>query len=422
MIPARAPATPSAPPESVTERLRRLRIAQQERAPTTASSPTAQSGAPRWLSAALSPSRPLPVPRRAYGRRGLAGPAPPPSWTAPAATAAPTEAVDGRNQQGTWTQPVQLVERRKLAVPLSRKAAEKKAGAPTLFQVAGGVVAQDLAAGDQSLLLEHVAWLPNHLRMRLLDVFSDWRNAAPLTSEGAVELLRTDISEGVEQDEDGAEVVRQEEEEDDWENAARGDEAALTSLESLDFSFSAVSTRALRSVLLRPVASTSTASSRSNTPSTPTSSIPRAPKLVPTFPLLRTLNLTSTPRIPFTSAFFELLSSLISLRHLSLCGKSLDQPSSAVTSSTFLPLLSASTPTLHTLDLSYVDGLAHVAVKAVDWDVRWRELRQLGMRRELVDWKGEPVGPEKKERIKREVWHLISQGRQKTRRWIEIII
>ncbi|BGP16080.1 hypothetical protein JCM10213v2_004074 [Rhodosporidiobolus nylandii] len=331
-------------------------------------------------------------------------------------------AVDGRNQQGTWTQPIELVERRKLAAPL-QGAAENEDGPASLLSSAGCVAAADLALGaEASLLLEHVAYLPNHLRLRLLDVIADWRNAAPLTSEGMVELLRLDISDGYEvAPSDGAEAITADD--DDWERAGLGgDNTSPESLTELNLSFSAVSLRALRSVLLYPAGSApSSASSRAGTPSTAAPPLPPVSKLLPTFPLLTTLNLTGTSRIHFNDGFFELLAYLISLRHLSLCGKTLDSPFSTVTSSTFLPRLAAATPTLHVLDLSYID-FAHAAVKSLDWDVRWLQLRMLGMRRELVDWKGEEVGWEKKERIRKEIWQFISQGRQKKRRWLEVVV
>ncbi|GAA6002313.1 hypothetical protein JCM10207_001059 [Rhodosporidiobolus poonsookiae] len=424
MIPARA-AAPSAPgPESVSSRLNRLRVehAAVDRPSFRSAAPSPADSTPRWLSAALSPAAP-PIARRAFGRRGTAGPPAPASWSAPLPLPTPTEAVDGRDRQGSWMQPVELIERRKLAAPLQGKGRDD-AGVPSLFTAAGGAVAVDLARGDASLLLEHVAYLPNHLRLRLVDVFADWRSPAPLTSDGAVELLRTDISEGVERelDEDGV-PLRLEQDEDDWERADGGDGVTLEGLTQLDFSFSSISLRTLRSLLLQPASSSSaSASSRSSTPaSTAPPPSPSLPKLVPVFPLLTTLNLTSTSRLPFSDTFFDTLSLLISLRSLSLCGKTLEHPSSSVTSATFLPRLAAATPTLVQLDLSYMD-FPHVAVKGVDWDTRWLQLKVLGLRRELVDWQGDEVGPDKKERIKREAWQLISQGRKKPRRWIEIII
>ncbi|GAA5869634.1 hypothetical protein JCM8547_005091 [Rhodosporidiobolus lusitaniae] len=436
MIPSRPAPPPSAAPESVSARLHRLRAEQSSssRPSFRISSPTASSNTPRWLEGALAPPAP-PPPRRPYGRRGTAGPPPPPSWTARAVENDPAVAVDGRNRRGVWVQGVEKVERRKLATPLVSRGeedGEEKAGPASLFTAAGRVVADDLARGAEgSMLLEHVAYLPNHLRLRLLDVFADWRTGTPLTPDGAVQLLRTDTSDGLELEDAGALLVppRVEEEDDGW-DVGEGEGTSLVSLTSLDFPFSSLSLRTLRSLLLHPADASSSTTSRPSTPSTPspahpassaTPSLPRPPKLLPTFPFLHTLNLTATPRIPFSDSFFDLLSLLLSLRSLSLCGKSLNSPSSSVTSATFLPRLAAATPTLVTLDLSWID-LAHVNVKAVDWDTRWLNLKVLGLRRELVDWQGEEAGAEQKERIKKEVWGFISQKRKKKRRWIEIIV
>ncbi|BGP24596.1 hypothetical protein JCM10295v2_003514 [Rhodotorula toruloides] len=356
-----------------------------------------------------------------------AGPPPPPSWTAAAASVRidPSQAVDGRNRQGTWLKPHELVEREKLAAPLKgrREAQERPVD---LCTAAGRVVGEDLSRGSDSLLLEHVAFLPNHLRIRLLDVFADWRNPAPLTDDGLRQLLRRDVSDGIElsveelEDRMNALAVDDgdDEQDVDWETAHTKEANSLNALDCLDLSFSAVSLRTLRQVLLYdPHASVSSSSSRPATPSLP----PIPPRFVPSFPSLHTLNLTSTSRIPFSDAFFDLLPYLISLRSLSLSGKSIETSSSTVTSSSFLPRLAAATPTLRELDLSHMD-FPHAAVKSVDWDVRWLELRVLGIRREWVDWEGVEVRPEKRERIRREVWDFISQGRQKKRLWIEVIV
>ncbi|GAA5978259.1 hypothetical protein JCM11641_001151 [Rhodosporidiobolus odoratus] len=421
MIPARPVRSEAPTVEGVSSRLNRLRLEQRER-PSFRSilAPSPANNAPRWLTAALNPVAAQPVVRRAYGRRGIAGPPAPPSWTAPVVSVDPALAVDGRNRQGTWTQPIEMVERKKLATPL-QETSRVEEGPASLFSVAGGVVAIDLARGpEDSLLLEHVAYLPNHLRLRLLDVFADWRSAAPLTSEGAIELLRTDVNEGYERDEDEENPRSIEDEELDWEqDGLLGEGISLETLTDLNFSFSEISLRALRSILLHPMPQSS--ASRTPTPTSGISVLPQTLQFLPTFSLLRRLNLTSTPRIQFSDPFFDLLASLISLCTLSLCDKSIDTPNSTVTSSTFLPRLAIATPTLVTLDLSYID-FEHVAVKAVDWDVRWQHLKVLGVRRELVDWKGCEVGKEKRERVKREVWQFISQGRQKKRRWIEIIV
>lgn len=141
---------------------------------------------------------------------------------------------------------------------------------------------------------------------------------------------------------------------------------------------------------------------------------------VPVFPHLSTLNLAATPSLHFSEAFFDLLALLLPLRHLSLAGKTLNHPST-VPQGTFLPRLAAATPTLLSLDLSYASWPATL-VKGVDWDTKWLSLKTLGMRRELVDWKGEEIGEVKRERIRRELWLMISAGRKKRRRWIDVVV
>ncbi|BGP39970.1 hypothetical protein JCM10450v2_003950 [Rhodotorula kratochvilovae] len=430
MIPSR-PAPPAPPSkESISERIARLRREQTagERPRFSSAPPLPTSSAQRWLAASSSATELAPRQRYSDPRRGTAGPAPPRSWTA-ARSEDPAVAVDGRNRHGAWLRPRELIERKKLAQPLEATPRERE-GPPSLFEVAGGVLVADVARAEDSLLLEHVAYLPNHLRVRLLAVFSDWRNPAPLTDEAARELLRTDVSDGDEVDGVDAGLARAKLEDDaerddavddgGWEDALGAHDADMVDiLHTLDLSFSHVSLRTLRTLLLRPVASSSSPST-SSLPSTPSAPLP-APKLVPVFPHLHTLNLTSTPRIPFSDAFFDLLPHLISLRSLSLAGKSLDHAQTTATSASLLPRLAAATPTLRALDLSFVE-LPHVAIKGVDWDARWLDLRVLGLRSEWVDWQGEEVGPEKRERIRTEVREMIMLGRQKKRRWIEIVV
>lgn len=433
MIPARPAPPPPLAKETISERISRLRREESAAARPRLSAasgsapPQPSSTASRWLAAAAESSTPSSPPRTRYTdpRRGTAGPAPPPSWTnVPDGHKA--LAVDGRNRHGAWLRPRELIERKKVAQPLDGPTPARE-GVGSLFAVAGGVVAADVARGDDSLLLEHVAYLPNHLRVRLLDVFADWRNPSSLGDEAARQLLRTDVSDGCEVHGVEAALTRARIEDDydedgdaadDWEDALGAQDADLVELlDRLDLSFSHVSLRTLRSLLLRqvdPVALTIAS------PAAPTA------KLVAVFPHLHTLNLTATPRIPFSDPFFDLLSHLVSLRSLALCGKTLDHPSASgggtATSASFLPRLAAATPTLRSLDLSFVDGLPHVAVKGVDWDVRWLDLRTLGIRSEWVDWQGEEVGPEKRERIRLEVRGLIMQGRQKKRRWIDVVV
>ncbi|GJN89343.1 hypothetical protein Rhopal_002323-T1 [Rhodotorula paludigena] len=448
MIPHRpSSAAPPAPKESLSDRIRRLRLEESasSRPRFNAAPPRPASQAPRWLDAALAPAQPQHRIRvtNETPRRGTAGPPPPPSWRSLAGQD-PNVAVDGRNRQGSWLRPHELIEREKLAQPLPGQEKERDA-VETLSSVAGGVIAADLARGSDSLLLEHVAYLPNHLRVRLLDVFADWRNPYPLTDEGARHLLRTDVSDGFEVAviHDAPSAVDEDDEADDWEASVGPHEASsMRDLDSLDLSFSVVSLRALRNLLLRPADPSAIPPSDISSRSSSHTPIPPPPKLIPVFPHLRTLNLTATPRIAFTSTFFDLLSSLLSLRSLSLSGKSLEPPPSAspalfassttddrlATPANFLPLLASATPTLRTLNLSYID-LPHVAFRSVDWETRWLDLRVLGIRSEWVNYDGEDVGPVKRTRIRQEVLGFIlgggsseGSGTKRKRRWVDVIV
>ena len=44
-------------------------------------------------------------------------------------------------------------------------------------------------------MLEHLAYLPTSLKLRLLDCFADCMSEASLTNDGAKELLGTDLDE-----------------------------------------------------------------------------------------------------------------------------------------------------------------------------------------------------------------------------------
>lgn len=293
---------------------------------------------------------------------------------------------------------------------------------PSLVQCVGEVIACDLSLpAAESLLLEHVHLLPPHLRLHMFDSAAwSW----PLEERAIVELLKEegeeDSAKGAERDKTGKEgqdalVDASEDLEGDWEDEDGAGGAPISwdvrlgdgvggfspfaTLTSLNLAYSPIKLGFLRSLLIN----------HSN---------PAKP--IPTFPHLSTLNLAATPSLHFSEAFFALLSLLISLRHLSVAGKTLDHPSS-VMQSTFLPRLAAATPTLLSVDLSYTTW-PPILIRAVDWDVRWPDLKQLGMRRDLVDWKGEEIGEAKKEKLRKEVWTMISTGRKKPRRWIEVLV
>ncbi|GAA5905758.1 hypothetical protein JCM5296_005729 [Sporobolomyces johnsonii] len=453
MIPSRPTPPPAAPPESIPARLARLRSEQRasSRPRFSAGFSTASSSTttPRWLN--LSDDAPLRPVRRAEGRRGTAGPPPPPSWTIGSGGARnlgqPDKAVHGRPSVRIRPD----VTRKELVAPLLPSGERAADAVPSLFAVAGGVVAADLARGsgevnEGSVLMEHVAYLPTHLKLRLLDVFADWSNDYPLTNEGARQLLRTDVDELEQEGADGTDGDNDDDE--GWDRDIPDVEATglgyamlddfsplATSLTRLNLSFSTITIGTLRSLLLRPSTSTSRSTSTSTVASprpfspAPSGFAPSQPptsvKLLPTFPHLHTLLLTSMPYIALSDQLFDLLSAHLSLRTLSLAGTTL--ASAVVTSSSFLPRLAAATPNLQSLDVSYlaIDSSPDVVVKGVDWDERWRDLRVLGLRAKSTSCTRpgeEEVGDETRERLRREIWELISAGRRRKRRWIEVVV
>ncbi|GAA5896982.1 hypothetical protein JCM8208_006129 [Rhodotorula glutinis] len=469
MIPARPAAPPPRSKESISDKISRLR--REEHAASQPrlhhAPPQASTSAPRWLAASPDDPAPSRRPRHSDPRRGTAGPAPPPSWTSQSSTSndlssSSTSSPSPHDPRRRPTlRPRDFAERRKLAQPLAAPASSTppRSVVDSLFALAGGVLAADLsrARTGESLLAEHVAYLPNHVRVRLVnDVFADWRNPTPLTDEGARELLRTDVSDGVQLVSEGEGVegelgrLRLEAEEDEGEERGGWEDDALAAQDAhlvelvdvLDLSFAHVSTRTLRSLLLRPVGPVapppSSVPSQPRPPPAPPSSAPAPPlKVVSAFPHLHTLTLTATPRLALADPLFDLLAHLVSLRHLSLAGKHLDghasAPSSAsstsATAASFLPRLAAATPTLRTLDLSWLGGLVVDAppqgvvgaVRGVDWDARWGELRVLGLRGAVEEGEGEEEA--EKERTRRDVREVVMLGRQrKKRRWIDVVV
>ncbi|ORY88048.1 hypothetical protein BCR35DRAFT_301956, partial [Leucosporidium creatinivorum] len=407
--------------ESIPARLARLRSEQRgaRRRFDSTASVVASTSRPRLppLAATVEVNRPT--------RRTAPGPPPPPSWTAAAVT-------DGENRRGTWLReakasgrgPSPTKERMLASLEATSDSSRPSPippGPPSLAQCVGEVVACDLSLPPaESLLLEHVHLLPPHLRLRMFDVAArSW----PLEERAVVELLREDEdgwaeeSEGDEAETEGDNDTRGDGEglEGDWEEEdeeggasaswdvrlgdGRGILSPFATLTSLNLAYSPLKLPFLRSLLIN----------HSN-PSKP----------IPSFPHLSTLNLAATHSLHFSEAFFALLSLLISLRHLSLAGKTLDHPSS-VTQSTFLPRLAAATPTLLSVDLSYTTW-PPILIRGVDWDSRWLDLKVVGMRRDLVNWKGEEIGEAKKEKIRKDVWAMISTGRKKPRRWVEVIV
>lgn len=449
MIPSRPVQQVEQRRDTVQDRLARLRAEQSAR-----DRPRYNSGVhlhqqqqhnstgPRWLEAITNAANTVATPVRLPDRRrGTAGPPAPKSWAT--TTTAGDSRSSSRTAHSARSHPHELVARERVAAPLPTAAlAEPAPPVKGLFVAAGTVVAEDLArGGNDSLLSDYIHYLPMHLRLRLLEVFADWRNELVLEDDVLQMLLRSDQShpdferEGHEpaagplgtgsadalpavealqlDDDDGG----------DWDASPQYSDVT-SEVERLNLSFSSVSLRTLRAVLLRE------AQEPGNGPPPSAAGLVKAsagaplppppPKHVAVFPFLHTLNLTATSRIPYSDGFFDLLSHLISLRTLSLAGRSLSTiPGSNVHPIGFLARLAAATPTLHTLDVSFSSDLNVVAaVQAVDWDERWLDLRVLGLRRE---YPGEVSAVRLRQRLKRDVWEAITLDRRKKRRWIDIV-
>jgi hypothetical protein len=199
-------------------------------------------------------------------------------------------------------------------------------------------------------------------------------------------------------------------------------------LTSLNLSFSFISLKTLRSILLR------------SPPPPPSSATTTGSKLLPVFPHLSTLTLCSVRNVPILhDQFFNLVSHLLPLRVLSLSGNSFSLPTAAVENDeettihwcsprSFLYKLSSSTPLLRQLDLSYIDtGQGEgddeydlrKGVSTVAWDKRWLDLKVLGLRR-FDEVKDTLDATREKELGRKEVRDRI-MGQRRRGKWIEVV-
>ncbi|GAA5959634.1 hypothetical protein JCM3765_007225 [Sporobolomyces pararoseus] len=451
MIPSRTQSSTPAPrKESIPHKLARLRSEQSSsRTRFNSSNPSSSSSTPvaAWL-------RPVDTSQgrrtaTARGRRGTAGPPPPPSWRQESqlSNLIVSPPVGPRLRQR------QLLKRKNIVEPLvpsERGGGSTRANTgavASLFNLAGQTLARDLGQGQsQSILLEHVAYLPTHLKIRLLnEVMADYESFWNLTNAGAKELLRTDVDEI---DDRGWEDSFEDSDKDEWDqeeaDAVQGTTSMIepldfrdeftsplsTSLTILNLSFSSITLKTLRSVFLRPSSTT------------PPTSAP--PKLLSTFPHLHTLLLCSTKNIPFLhDQFFNLLTLLLSLRNLSLPGNSLLLPpnrqsaedeTACCSTKLFLPRLAAATPLLNQVDLSYislssVDGSDEVekfdvrneVCKRIDWEIRWLDLKVIGLRTiGGVELDGEDQKVES-ERIRKEIRGIVAEKRKRGK-WLDVVL
>lgn len=164
----------------------------------------------------------------------------------------------------------------------------------------------------------------------------------------------------------------------------------------LDLSFSTITLSTLRSLLV----------------------VDRNGRQVSAFPNLSQLFLAHTPGIPFTIPLFQLFAALVTLRTLSIAGKTTDQNLPSTVNQ-----LSLATPALTLLDLSYTPFGKNIA-QLVDWSSRWRSLSRLIVRNcgeKPLSFKSHPSQRTEAAtaKLKREIWAGI-KGEDETRSWIEI--
>lgn len=334
----RRPNRPSSPPprerETVTHRLARLRLEQ------TGSLRRYTGPAPTPLPSKLFHLRGLGLSLQQQRVEGKGGHAAPASWRGE--SVGKEEKTRQRLLRSTRVIPEDI-----LGEWTSR---DVEGRVSALWEVCGRVTVADLCK-ENSALKDYVHLLPNALRVKVASCAPGYGS---LGEDGWRELLIREEAEEVEEtgDDDGRGAI-EDEEKDEWE--LRFHDLYISSpaatLTTLDLSFSLISLRTLRSLLLFPT---------------------------PNFPYLSTLLLTSTPNIPLSVTLLEFLSILLPLRHLSLVDKIL--PSLDVLPR-FLPRLASATPGLETLDISYLHSFRLQQLSEVDWSTKWRELKRLGVKR-----------------------------------------
>ncbi|KAK4702558.1 hypothetical protein P7C70_g3665, partial [Phenoliferia sp. Uapishka_3] len=351
--------------------------------------------------------------------RKSAGPAPPPSWTA--------RSLEERRFVDSKAREKWLDRRRALLSTFEAPGSgANEAGGmrtvPALAEILRRKILEDLGRpSKQSLYLPFVHLLPNHVKIAMFETAALWH---PLKERALHELLRDEdwddrsTTEGSESqgelagDAISASMGQDGKSDDGWGND--GDEAQqhggaaswegllneptiasfAGSLTTLNLAFSSITLKCFRSIVLHD-----------------TSTRP-----LPSLPNLSILQLAVTPNLPFSQPFFDTFKPLVQLRHLSLAGKAVDGLT-AVPTSVLLSRLAAATPTLILLDLSFLPLGSELdrMVKAVDWDVRWRDLRKLGVRMGEKDW-------EARERRRKDLGRAIAlDGRSKPRAGIDIV-
>lgn len=412
MIPVRRnkDQSPTAQPLDITSRLQRLRFEQRNhplqlppRQPADGNQHISLSGYPALGFIAIDPQpQPISIEQPSSARRGTAGPSAPPSWLNSGRET--SEASSQRRREALRRALVPLDAGDAWLAPLPNG---KDRVIPSLSEVCSRTIALDLAKGRKgSALLEYVTWLPPRLRLPLLEAAPS-KCGVGLCLEAIKQILEAE-QEHAEQD-DGIEGTSESEatppppatphvEEDSvvdkgWETlsiSSRISVAAISdTLTSLDLSLSSLDVASLHSLLLSS-----------------------APRPTPIFPHLATLRLIGMPRLTIDDALLDVLS-LVSLpfRTLSLACLPLGD---GISASTLLPRLALVTPTLWSLDLSFVEGLTPAILRNVNWDHRWKALRVVGWRRWMfpLEEKGKEASRGRKDELAIEMWATVRASRK----------
>lgn len=266
----------------------------------------------------------------------------------------------------------------------------------SLGDIVGKAIICDLfQSAKHSMYLNLVHYLPRHLRLRLVDLASSSRvglneNGVPalLLEEDTAEFESISRNEGVEKE------LESDTEEGGWEDTDFDSNDSLSttlyiSLTTLNLGHSVVTSIFLTSFLLTP-------SSR---------------RSIPTFPHLTTLLLPSTDNISLNdSTFHDLLSHLLSLRHLSLSDKNLPLQQSHLC----LIRIANSTPTLTSIDLSNCKNFDPASLGKIDWTTNWLKLRRLIL---IIPVEGKGEEAKVLETSLREIIYIKMA---KSRRWIDL--
>lgn len=379
--------------ESISHRLARLRIEDNKKGKP--------KGPPRF---STRPSPPLPsvphnfnfdfIPSPQGGWEGE-GPAAPPSWTF-------GRGVDNKKLLKKNGKEKELFLKSSEEV-FGRDPVLPQRGNGGLWEICGRKIIKDVSNPDDSVLLGYLKLLPVEERIKMVAL-------APVLDEGNglnEESLRELLLESDDWDDDEDQVEYESGSEESWEKRFLRDDFASTApaerLVRLDLSFSEITLKELRSLLSTP------------------SSISTSDKPILNFPNLTTLLLTSTSQIPLNSNFFDLITTLLPLRHLSLVGKRLQFHQT--TNMEAISKLITSTPSLISIDMSYCGmGVELLLGYVINWRNKWKELRVMGLKEDFMFHEGigmEEEMNETREQEKKQVEKKVMNCREESGHFVD---